>query len=75
MSDLSGGQIIGIIVGALIGYIIAGMRSGVSYLHVGGGWFEVIDESEGCLRGCLSVIFWVALGIAAGFLIGGALIG
>ncbi len=76
MDELTAGQLAGIVVAAFLGCIIVGMRAGVSYHHIGGGWFEVIDEPEGgCLRGCFSVIFWVALGTGAGFLLGGSLIG
>lgn len=67
---MSGAQLIGMIVGALIGYAIAASIAGGSYRYIGSNLFEVVKEPKGCLPGCLLELLLVALGAGAGYLVG-----
>ena len=71
--ELSG--IIGIVVGALIGHIVAAGVAGGSYAYVGGGFFEVTEDPMGCLQGCLVEIVAVGIGAGAGYVIATLLAG
>lgn len=71
MDELTGAQLIGMIAGGLLGYIIAASIAGGSYQHIGGGWFEIVEDPMGCLPGCLLELALVAVGVGAGFVIGG----
>lgn len=70
MAIESGGQLIGIIVGALVGYIIAAAIAGGSYRYIGGNLFEVTKEPMSCLPGCLLEVVLVAIGAGVGYFIG-----
>jgi hypothetical protein len=67
--------IIGIVVGALIGHIIAASVAGGSYADVGGGLFEVTEDPMGCRQGCLVEIVAVGIGAGAGYFIATLLTG
>jgi hypothetical protein len=71
--ELSG--VIGIVVGALIGHIIAASIAGGSYAFVGGSLFEVTEEPMGCLQGCLVEMVAVGIGAGAGYFIATLLAG
>jgi hypothetical protein len=73
VDGLTGAQLIGMIAGGLIGYVIAAGIAGGNYRHIGGGWFELVEDPMGCLPGCLLELALVAAGVAAGFVIGGLL--
>jgi hypothetical protein len=71
--ELSG--VIGIVVGGLIGHIIAAGIAGGSYAYVGGGLFEVTEDPMGCLQGCPVEIVAVGIGAGAGYFIATLLAG
>jgi hypothetical protein len=71
VDELTGAQLIGMIAGGLIGYAIAASIAGGSYRHIGGGWFELVEDPMSCLPGCLLEIALVAVGAGAGFVVGG----
>jgi hypothetical protein len=71
--ELSG--VIGIVVGGLIGHIIAAGIAGGSYAYVGGGLFEVTEDPMGCLQGCVVEIVAVGIGAGAGYFIARLLAG
>jgi hypothetical protein len=62
-------QLIGIVIGAIVGHLIAAMIAGGSYAYVGGNLFEVTEEPMGCIQGCLVELIAVGLGGAAGYII------
>ena len=70
MSIDTGAQLVGIIVGALAGLAIAAGIAGGRYRHVGGGWFELVEDPMSCLPGCLLQIVLTVVGAGAGYLIG-----
>lgn len=70
MAIESGGQLIGIIAGAFVGYVIAAAIAGGSYRYIGGNLFEVAKEPMSCLPGCLLEIVLVVIGAGAGYMIG-----
>lgn len=72
ISDVTGAQLIGILVGALIGYAVSASIAGGSYRYIGGEWWEITEEPMGCLAGCLLEIVAVAIGAAAGYIVGSA---
>ena len=67
---MSGGQVIGIIIGAIVGYGIAAAIAGGSYRYIGGNLFEVAKEPMSCLPGCLLELALVDVGGGLGYLVG-----
>jgi hypothetical protein len=65
------GQLIGIVIGGLIGYAVAASIAGGKYRFIGGNMFEVTREPKGFLPGCLITLILTALGAGAGFVVGG----
>ena len=63
-------QLIGIIIGGLLGYIIAASKAGGSYRYLGDDLFEASDDAMGCVSGCLLEIVLMAIGAGAGYFIG-----
>jgi hypothetical protein len=72
---MSDEQLIGTIIGAFVGVIVAYGIGGGRYRHVGGGWFEVVEDTPGCLASCLLEIVSVTIGAAAGFVVASLLAG
>ena len=68
-------QLIGIIVGGLLGYIVAAAIAGGSYRYVGGDLWEVVEDPMGCIPGCLLEIVLAIIGAGVGFLVGSLLAG
>jgi hypothetical protein len=71
---MSAEQIIGLVAGAFVGYIVAGMTVSPRYRHLGSGWFQ-ITRRMGFGRGCLLTILWIAIGAGAGYLVATLLTG
>lgn len=63
--------IIGFVIGALVGHMVAAVIAGGGYQYIGGDLFEVVREPMGCIKGCVIEIVMVGLGSGAGFVIGG----
>jgi hypothetical protein len=68
-------QLVGIVVGALVGYMAGYAITGGGWRHVGGGWFVSEEARLGCVPGCLLEIVLAAIGAGVGFLIGSLLAG
>jgi hypothetical protein len=70
MAIESGGQLIGILIGGFVGYIIASAIAGGGYRYIGGNLFEITKEPMSYLPGCLFEIVLVAIGAGVGYYIG-----
>lgn len=65
---MSAEQIIGLVAGAFVGYVVAGLTVGPRYRHLGAGWFQVVRRM-GFGKGCLLTLLWIAIGAGAGYLV------
>lgn len=70
MDSLTGAQLIGMIIGGIVGYGISATIAGGSWQHVGGGWFEAVKDPMGCFPGCLVTLLATAAGVGAGWVVG-----
>ena len=68
-------QLIGIVVGALVGYVAGYMITGGGWHYIGDGWFVAEEGRLGCVPGCLLEIVLAAIGAGVGFVVGSLLTG
>lgn len=66
---MCGGAIIGAVVGLILAWLIAAMRSRATYL--GGGWWQF--EGMGCLANLLLYLVFAAVGVVIGVVVAGIL--
>ncbi len=64
---MPGGTIIGAVVGLVLAWLIAAMRSRAT--HLGGGWWQF--EGMGCLANLLLYVVFATVGAVIGTLIAG----
>lgn len=73
IDTMSGGQLLGLLLGALLGYIVAVNMVGAKYRYLGGDLMEMVEEPADCLTGCVVTLLAVAIGAGAGYVLGGML--
>lgn len=61
-------NLIGAIVGGVIGYIISFFLVSPKFRHEGGGWFSK-EGGMGFFRGCLTSLILIAIGVGLGYII------
>ncbi len=63
-------MLIGIIVGAILGWLGSATLVGGKWRHVKDLEFEVVDEGPGALKGCLIQLVFTFICAGIGFLVG-----
>jgi len=67
---MTGGQLIGVIIGGIVGYAVAATIAGGKYEYLRGNLFLVTEEPMGCIPGCLITLVAVGIGGGLGFVVG-----